>query len=389
MIALTKQLKKWGIVLVGLCIPDRTRRKQVRHFLRDLEIRDLLTAWRFKKARVAPRTVLLIELNPCHGEVLPGLIEYFRQLNFNVDLLLNTFVAYEKPFVRMHEGSYRLFTAKPTTFPIFLKEITLKRYACVVVATTKYYDRLENDPAVTHKFPELVTHPNLLCMEHDLADVGDFSEESLLQSNRLLTLGRFAQGVMVNSHYFGQITVTPKGTPTRFLVVGSLGLDRDSSGLIQALLDVQKVAPDFEVVIIGLVMFDIPSELRDHVTLKGRVSFKILFEEVEQASFILTLLSPENPQHDHYRMTRVTGAAQLSYGFRKPVVIQQAFANSYGFTVSNALPYEHDLAGALISAIQMSQEAYARMQGDLGRLADALKMESLSNLQQSVEKGLS
>jgi len=387
--ALFVRVKKVLIALVGLFIPDRTRRKQVRHFLRDLEVRDLLTAWRFKKARVAPRTVLLIELNPCHGEVLPGLIEYFRQLNFNVDLLLNTFVADEQPFVRMHEGSYRLFTAKPTTFPIFLKEITLKRYACVVVATTKYYDRLENDPAVTHKFPELATHPNLLCVEHDLADVGCFHEEALLQSNRLITLGRFAQGIMVNPHAFGQVTITPKGTPARFLVVGFLGLSRDSSGLIQSLLEVQKVTPNFEVVIIGFGTLEIPAALIGQVKHIGRVSFKTLFEEVERASFILALLNPGTPEHERYRKTSVTGTAQLSYGFRKPVLIHQAFASTYGFTRSNALIYENDLTGAMVSAVQMSQETYARMQGDLGRLADALKMESLSNLQQSVEKGLS
>jgi hypothetical protein len=385
MSVVTKRVKKLLIVLVGIFIPCRTRRKQVRHFLRDLEIRDLLTAWRFKKARVAPRTVLLIELNPCHGEVLPSFIEYFRQLNFKVDLLLNAFVAVEQPFVRMLEGSYRLFTAKPTGFPFFLKTITLKRYACVVVATTKYYDRLENDPAVTHKFPELLTHPNLLCVEHDLADVGHFHEETLLQSNRLITLGRFSQGIMVNPHTFGQVAITPKGSPTRFLVVGYLGLSRDSSGLIQALLKVQKVTTDFEVVIIGLGTLDIPAELRDHVTLKGRVSFKTLFEEVERASFILALLSPENPQHDRYRMTSVTGTAQLSYGFRKPVLIHQAFAGTYGLNSKNAVLYEEDFAGALLAAIQIPQEAYSTMQHELGRLAGALAAESLANLRSSLE----
>jgi hypothetical protein len=386
--SLSDRVKKLLIVVVGLFIPDRTRRKQARHFLRDLQIGDLLTAYRFRNVPVAPRTVLIIECNPCHGEILPGFINYFCQLNVKVDLLVNESVAAEQPFVRMKEDAYRLFTTKPTSFPCFLSAEALKRYEAVVVATTKIYNHLENDPAVIHKFPELLKHPKLICVEHDLADIVHLQEESLLQSKRLLTLGRFAKSVMVNPHYFGQVAITPKCTPTRFLIVGSLGLSRDSSGLFRTLLEVKKVTTCFELVVIGSGTLDIPDELVSHVTIKGRVPFNTLFEELERASFILALLNPENPEHDRYRKTSVTGTAQLSYGFRKPVLIQQAFASTYGFTRSNAIPYEHDLAGAIVSAIQMSQETYARMQGDLGRLADALEVESLSNLRQSVEGGL-
>jgi hypothetical protein len=375
--------------LICLLIPDRKLRKAARDYLKDFRFVDLITARRFRRCQVGQRTVLIIEINPCHGEILPGYIDYFRRLNYDVDVLINETIACEHPFARMNIEECRVFTTLPTCFPLFITSTTLSRYACVFIATTKYYNHLEGNPAVIEKYPALLNHRKLLGVEHDVADIAQLHEEALVCSNRLITLGRFNKGAMVNPHRFGRVAITPKGSPTRFLVVGALGLSRDGLGLIEALQKVVKKSTAFEVVVAGEGSLIVPPELEAYVQLKGRVSFEALYEEVEKCSFILALLDPANPQHIRYRTTSMTGTAQLSYGFRKPVLIHQDFAKKYGFSPSNALVYKTDLAEALHTAIEMSQPEYARMQEELGQLAETLYLESLSNLRHIMEGDLS
>jgi len=382
---LMAQLKRLMIAGISAFIPNRVIRKRVRHFLKDLQLVDVVTAINFRRLKIDSKSVLIIELNPCHGEVIPGYIDYFRRLGYAVDVLVNQDVARENPLVRMEEGTFRLFSSKPTGFSLFLSPAALERYACVFLATAKSYVFPKTAPAVIDKFPQLLNHRNLICVEHDLADVAWHREEELLRDNRVVTLGRFTKGILVNPHVFGTIAITAKSTPVRFLVVCATGRSREGLGLIQTLLEVVKVVPTIQIVIVGLNTFSVPDVLRSQVVIKGRLSFEALFDEVEQASFILALLNPENPLHERYLTTSVSGALQLSYGFRKPLVIQRRFADHYGFTSSTAVVYEQDLRDAMLVAIGMSLPDYAAMQGELGRTADVLYEESLSNLRQMAE----
>lgn len=375
------------IVGICACIPNRGTRKRVRHFLKDLRWVDIATAFNFRRLRITSKAVLIIELNPCHGEILPGYIDYFQRLGYSVDVLVNQEIARENPFSRMEEGACRLFSSKLTGFSLFLSPKSLDRYACVFLATARSYVYPKTERAVIDKFPQLLNHRNFICVEHDLADVLRHREEGLLLDNRVVTLGRFTKGTLVNPHVFGKIALTAKSKPVRFLLACATERSREGLGLIQTLLDVLKVEPTIEIVIVGLNEFSVPDAGRSQVVVKGRIPFAALFAEVERASFILALLNPENPLHERYLTTSVSGAIQLSYGFRKPLVIQRRFADHYGFTSSTAVVYEQDLRDAMLAAIKMPLADYATMQGELGRMADALYEESLSNLRQMAEGG--
>lgn len=380
-------LKRLLIAGISACIPHQGLRKRVRHFLRELQLVDVVAACTFRRLRIDSKAVLIIELNPCHGEILPGYIDYFRRLGYAVDVLVNQEIARENPFSRMEKGACRLFSSKLTGFSYFLSPDSLERYACVFLATARSYVYPKTVPAVIDKFPQLVKHRNFICVEHDLADVARHREEELLLDNRVVTLGRFAKGRLVNPHVFGKIALTAKTTPVRFLLACATERSREGLSLIQTLLEVVKVEPAIEVAIIGLNTFCVPDALRSQVVIKGRLSFAELYEEVEQTSYILALLNPENPEHERYLTTSVSGAIQLSYGFRKPLVIQRRFADHYGFTSATAVVYERELRDAMLAAIKMPLADYMAMQGELGRTAEALYEESLSNLLQMIERG--
>ncbi|MBW5383038.1 hypothetical protein, partial [Brachyspira pilosicoli] len=44
----------------------------------------------FINRKIPEKTVLIVEFNNYHGETLPGFIKYFEDLNYNIDILINS-----------------------------------------------------------------------------------------------------------------------------------------------------------------------------------------------------------------------------------------------------------------------------------------------------------
>ncbi|MDR1523393.1 MAG: hypothetical protein LBS29_05545 [Endomicrobium sp.] len=60
---------------------------------------ELLTK-EFKKHNISPKSILMVEPNNYHGEVLSGFVKYFNDLGYNVDLLLRPNNSVEDIFSR-------------------------------------------------------------------------------------------------------------------------------------------------------------------------------------------------------------------------------------------------------------------------------------------------
>ena len=79
--------------LLTMCIPFRNLRKKWRTFLRDFlsdydrDARRSMRAWR--KHPVAGRTILILEPNYCHGEVIPGFCRHLLDMGYCVDVLMH------------------------------------------------------------------------------------------------------------------------------------------------------------------------------------------------------------------------------------------------------------------------------------------------------------
>lgn len=79
--------------LLTMCIPFRNLRKKWRTFLRDFlsdydrDARRSMRAWR--RHPVAGRTILILEPNYCHGEVIPGFCRHLLDMGYRVDVLMH------------------------------------------------------------------------------------------------------------------------------------------------------------------------------------------------------------------------------------------------------------------------------------------------------------
>ena len=104
-----------------------------------------------------------------------------------------------------------------------------------------------------------------------------------------------------------------------------------------------------------------------------------MYDEIEKADFMLTSY---NETHTRYITTGTSGNFQLIYGFLKPCIIIESFAEINRFNNENSVIYKEpkDYAQALERAINLNQEEYKLMQNNLKSTVEEFYNESLNNL---------
>ena len=71
---------------------------------------DRIIVKKFCKNKIAPNTILITDLDACHGEILPGLIDYCLKLGYKVEVLLTKEKTSEKP-LEMYKNKIKNFSA--------------------------------------------------------------------------------------------------------------------------------------------------------------------------------------------------------------------------------------------------------------------------------------
>lgn len=371
-------------------IPMRRLRRRLRRRLLHFRIRDFVEYRRFVRGDMRPNAVLLVETNDTHGEVLAGLLDYFRELGFAVDVLVNSEVLKERPFCRTDLRGVNMFSCYFGAFSWFFGTARFSRYAHVVLMSSAGYRYIDGSDAasVVVRYGLQQKARSLLVVEHELRDVERFGEQGLLAAGRLLTLGQLERGVPVVPVSFGAATVPRRGASSSFIVVGGIQRDRKNhAALVEAVRSLLREGLHPSVVVIGSGnLGTLPDDVRFCFEVTGRLDYPEMLARVESAVFFLPLLDHANPAHERYVTTGVTGSAQLIYAFAKVPVIESRFAPFYGFSDENAIVTD-DLAAGMAAAMRMSDADYCRRQAALQSLAQDLRAQSLENLRQALGRG--
>lgn len=372
-------------------IPFRSLRKKLRTFLKDYvsdydkDARRSEKAWR--KHEIAEHTVLVVEPNDCHGEVIPGFCSLLLSMGYRVDVLMHHSLGCQFPLCRSGKEGIRVFTIMKTLWPYLSREEILNRYEAIIFTSSLFYTRPGMPSALD--VTGLRSRRNLLIVEHELNDIERLKEEAFEQEGRLLTLGAFRQGTMVNPHSFGQVSITIRNPKPEFITVGALSAERKNhSLLLEALTDLYNAGfKDFSVTIVGEGKTgEIPEHLRPFLNITGKLDFPSMFAVMERADYFLPLLDPANPAHERYISTGVTGSAQLIYGFAKIPLIHEKFASFYRFDAQNALLYDKEgLSNAMCRAIKQTSAEYAAMQQNLLNLGRQMDEQSRANLERALD----
>ena len=342
------------------------------------------------KSNILDNTVLMIEANDFHGEIMPGYIKYLLDLGYNVDLLATEKHGEDSTLCRLKSDRVKSYYTNISTMEEILKDAeTMNKYKGLFVNSllTSRQDRKVKSPAIVYRYFKNIKKPEGgFCI--NVCHTIDRLEKSFLKENNCVVLAdtKIPGLPVVNPCYFGEVKVSGKNDKTIFLISGdgskNFGMVADS---VRKLL--REGITNFKVYVTGRNNHaELSEDLKSHVEFLGYVSFEKLYSLAEESDFIIPCLDPDNKKHLWYINNGTSGAFQLSYGFLKPMLIAEKFAQKAGVDSESAIIYEKnpDLTEAMRNAICMDKEVYKKMQEGVKKCCTQLYNSSLENLKNSI-----
>lgn len=345
------------------------------------------------KFDVRPKSVLLIEPNPYHGEIQPGFVKYFQDLGYNVDIFMRLENYVENPFSCYTNNPPRMFFGTAPIIRNWVNKLKGNEYEYIFLSSSafwnqpkeffgKYLDYLGKIPNAKH---------GILMIEHNaIPYLKEYGEEKYLKQNRVFALTANNGIPRLNPHYFGEFDKKDFDKSfIKFVVVGGINASCKNHTLLLDCIEklIDSGITNFRVDVVGKGKLEISKKLQKYINILGRLNYKDMYTTVNNADFILALLDPSNPNHTRYKTGTTTGSFQLSLGFNKPMVIEKSFADHYALNDKNAIVYlGDDLCESMCKAIKTTKRDFDSKTKNLAELEKKIYVESLNNLKKAVGK---
>ena len=333
-------------------------------------------------SKIDNNTVLIFENSLYHQECTPGYTKYFLELGYKVDIIfdhfgLNSFCLFEDMknirIFTFYSSLYQM-TKNPEKF-----RTIFKNYSYILIESTEgwrrdFYEKLG-----------LFERNSSIFLVHGHGSIEAAGILIFSHQNRVWSIGNLQNTLFVKPHYFGKINLRKKNNRTTFFVQSNG--HRNYTYITLAAEKLKKENLDFEVIVIGkgraFSYQNINNNLKDNFKFKYSVSFIELYKSVDRCDFIIINLYPV--LNDEYRTIRVTGAAQLSYGFLKPALIHKGFADFYNMSAENSLIFDdNNFYEVMREAILLTDEEYQQKQNELINLSERLYNISLHNVNKTI-----
>ena len=168
-------------------------------------------------------------------------------------------------------------------------------------------------------------------------------------------------------------------------------LYRNYTYLIESAKLLKKENFNFEIIILGrakrLDPQTIPISLSDNFIFKQNVSYVDLYNYVESSDFIIIPLDANSKNDIQYNKTKVTGSAQLVYGFLKPAIINEKFSYFYNLNSENSLLYNNsNLYNIMRNAILLTDKDYKKLQSNLQIIEKEIYKISINNIKKVIKE---
>jgi len=354
---------------------------KIKYFKQGLFNLFLKNPWKFN---IRDNTVLLTELLPYHGEVLPGLVKYLLDLNYNVDIVLNK---YQRNFISANSGLFYCFkdnekvrvkVLSVCNINILLRSSHVKKYKRVIINT--FHDDYIKFHFYKIDFNKLIP----ICMIHNYNITNEyFMSNNIISLVKIECLNR-KPPIIVNSHYFGNFPKHDKSYTTTFIILNTTNLFRRNIYLLLNACEelYKKGIYNFNIKIIGNGII-IPEKYFKNFQIFGYMDFNEMYNEINNSDFILAVIDQASVQYTN----KASGTYQLCYGFNKPIILHKKFSNIAGFNDQNSILYDDndDLSDAMVKCINLSNTDYANMVYLLGELSKNIYNESRNNLKSILE----
>lgn len=336
---------------------------------------------------VKPKSVLICEPHFCHGECLPGWTKYLQDLGYNVDIITRYSNFVEDPFCD-YKNKPRVFGGSLRMLKTWLADKRVSKYEYIFITTTVLWDE---GISGTHFIDYLGFTPKCKngCLFIDHAPnifFDKYNEQTLVEQKRIFALSNLSYIPQLNPHYFGEFTKTHDihNNKKVFVAVGRMNA-RNYDCLLDAIRKLKSEKHDFIIKVIGSGKIEFPDDLQDTIIRLGRLNYKDMYSEILSSDYIIGGLDPFNEGHHQYLVGCTTGSLQLSFGFHKPIIINELFGKHYELDNSAVFYKDNDIYSAMKEAICMSDKTYKNMVASLDKLAKTTYKRSLSNLKTAIE----
>ena len=343
---------------------------------------------------VKPKTIVIIEINYCHWETIPGLCHYLSELGYNIDIM--TRYDAEKIFESLHNAKVSIFEFNEVTFDKIIKNYNFSEYERIIYNSKRLYFK-END--INAEGLDIAEYYDVvpkakkdnIYVQHHIDKIDIFYEPNqiiLANPSNNSKLEKF----VVNPHYFGEFKLKDYKNEdiVNFISIGELSEKRRNSYLlISAVKNLHNLGiNNFKITVIGRGKIDeLDSDIQKYFEVLGRVDYQTMFQKLNESDFILPLLDPELESHKRYMDSGTSGTFQLVYGFNKPCIIHKTFADIYEFDGSNSIIYEANdkLSETMQKAIAITNDEYKNIQTNLAKTVQRIQQKSLLNVQKILE----
>lgn len=358
---------------------------------------------------------MLLEPNPYHSEVLPGITKYFEDLGYVVDVYIRKEVIGQDVFCR--------YKIKGKIFPFSIEQRNALfrdvagKYEYLFLSSMEWCENGETRRFLDELSVVPKTRYGILGMYHSTLHMVQFNEERMLHEGRLFCISDFQRNefeelTALAPIYFGEINEKIDSEKNNgkiiFLSIGSsMHLEKLSSEYWKLSREERKkiefrhIGPLPAVsrweghlwhrVVKSIVACVIPKYRNiDAMKCLGKVNFDVLYDELEKADFVLVLLNDDEID-GRYLKVGTSGIRQSILGFKKISIIQNIYGNYYGIKEGARISLQKwKVADAIRVALHIRNENYKLYKENVATCATQIYDESLNNLKgvlQRIEGG--
>jgi hypothetical protein len=356
------------------------------------------------------KKILLIEPNPYHSEVLPGIVKYLEYLQYTVDVFVQESLLNDNAFC-WYPHHVNLYGYQFSNLGNLLSAENIAEYDFVFFSSLEFTANGGMYNIVQHLGFMPKTKYGILGIYHTTSFIDRFKDYELMAEGRIFCFSDFQKQnydvTVLNPHYFAppQFCSTSSKTDDYLACVGGAYSERMLADALWKTRGKIK-AGQLKIYLYGtrhsqtnikrlklFLKFFIPSRHRAPYSYKfivpaGHLSFAELFTSIVRSKYILVLIDPANKDHAHYLTDSTSGVKQLALGFNKIPIIHRMVAGKYGFDESNSILFEDNEGLAEVLMNIANKSPYNEMDKiiQLRKLSERIESLSLANLRRAIER---
>ena len=356
------------------------------------------------------KRVLVLEPNAFHGEVIPGIVFYFQELGYLVDVYVRKPHIEEKLFYNV-EINGKLVEYDIENINKILLEEEIKDYDFLFLTSLEIQKEKQIIRLLDLINGSINTKYGILGIYHTSSFIDRFNDYEMAKEGRIFFLSDFQtnkyKGTSVlNPHYFGKIERTKLDNDK--IKIGVLGNVYNANKIALALYNLSKKERDkLEIYHIGktekrnlpiwakkieyhiLSMFSKKFKgrwLRYSVVETGRLNFPEMYRKINEMDYLLAQIDTGNEEGKHYIEVSTSGSKQISLGMCKPLIISEDVGRIYGFNDKNAIFYQNNQLENAFRKIIKNEINNEDLIKNLQVLKDRSTNESLINLEKVIKR---